>query len=210
MEDFMEVGELGRLKIDKIIFESFYPILFTCVNEKQQLFLCVCCQANEEGKKWLITRTTPQIMIDILTDRLTLREAFCKIKDIQYTVLHNSNKIKIINGDKNDWDYEKSYILPDKDEYLEAEEGEFDEEIAYYQEILESTNLNLSCTIEKVISEYISSFVVKSYCNYIDTITCDFNESYAITSKMESLNQNELSRCLIRENDINEKNSIAA
>ena len=140
MEDFMEVGELGRLKIDKIIFESFYPILFTCVNEKQQLFLCVCCQANEEGKKWLITRTTPQIMIDILTDRLTLREAFCKIKDIQYTVLHNSNKIKIINGDKNDWDYEKSYILPDKDEYLEAEEGEFDEEIAYYQEILDSLN----------------------------------------------------------------------
>ncbi len=51
MQEFIKIDKLGTLQIDKILFESHYPILFTCVNEINELFLCTCCHANKEGKK---------------------------------------------------------------------------------------------------------------------------------------------------------------
>lgn len=34
MNNFFNFKETGGLKLDKIFFESYYPILFTCINEK--------------------------------------------------------------------------------------------------------------------------------------------------------------------------------
>ena len=132
MNEFIKLNNHGMLKIDKILFKSYYPILFTCLDYNGNLFLCLCCQANRYGKKWLITRTTPRLIISILRNEITLREAFIQFEDTRYTVISNENEIKIIENDPVDWDYNKSNCLPDKDEYIDAEEGEFKEEISYY------------------------------------------------------------------------------
>ena len=68
MKPFMKIDKLGELRIDVVLFESYYPILFTCLNENNDLFLCVCCQSNKEGRKWLITKTTPNIVVKVLKD----------------------------------------------------------------------------------------------------------------------------------------------
>ena len=137
MNVFYEIPSLGNLVIDQVIFETYYPIIFTCMNEKKDLFLCVCCCANESGKKWLITKTKPQVLVDMLRDRITVRDAFLKYPDVQVTVIDSINKKEPIFDfeNKSDWDAQSSTSLPDVGEYLEAEDGEFDEEIAYYLQL---------------------------------------------------------------------------
>lgn len=134
MKTFIKIDGIGELKIDRIFFESYYPILFTCSNEKEELFLCVCCQANADGKKWLITKTDGETIVCILKNEITVRKAFLKYPQLQITVFDdNSNDLSIIRGDDKDWNNDTSEALPEKGEYLDAEDGEFAEEIAYYK-----------------------------------------------------------------------------
>lgn len=134
MEKFMIVDKLGMLEIETVLVEMNEPVFFICKNEKEDLFLCSCCQANKNGKKWLITRTSPDVIVKILKDEISLREAFLEFKDIQVSVCAFDGDIKITEHDAADWDYKNSIFLPDTDEYMEAEEDEFLEEISYYEE----------------------------------------------------------------------------
>lgn len=43
---FYETQKYGKLYIDKILFETYLPILFTCKNDMNDIFICVCCQDN--------------------------------------------------------------------------------------------------------------------------------------------------------------------
>lgn len=133
MEKFMIVDKLGLLEIETVLVEMNEPVFFICKNEKEDLFLCSCCQANKNGKKWLITRTSPSIIVKILKDEITLREAFLEFKDIQISVCSFDGVTKITEHDSVDWDYESSVFLPDKEEYMDSEEDEFSEEISYYE-----------------------------------------------------------------------------
>mgnify|MGYP004592008717 FL=1 len=60
---FYETQKYGKLYIDKILFETYLPILFTCKNDMNDIFICVCCQDNENGKKWLISETDGKVMV---------------------------------------------------------------------------------------------------------------------------------------------------
>ncbi len=133
-DDFIEIDGLGNLKFDKVLFEANYPILFICKNEKKQLFLCSCCRNNGDERKWIITKTVPSTIVKILKDEITLREAFLEFKDIQYsiTMMYNNSNTVIEKNNINDWHEEYSIFLPDKDEYMDVEEGEFDDEIEHY------------------------------------------------------------------------------
>jgi len=141
-DNLFSIDKLGQLMIDKIFFETNYPILFTCVNEKNDLFLCVCCQNNIDAQKWLITRTTAGIIVDMLEDKITLREAFLQYRDVQYVVIDDYSDITISNGDEEYWN-DNSIYLPDKGEYIEAEDGEFYEEIRHYtlRNVLDTTSV---------------------------------------------------------------------
>lgn len=136
MNEFIKIPGIGTLYYDKVFFETYYPILFTVNNKNGQLFLCVCCQCNKAGCKWLLTETTPQILIAVLKNKITLRNAFLEFKGIQITILSNESGISVLEKDPNDWNSEESRALPDKDEFLEAEDGEFDEEIEHYYKLI--------------------------------------------------------------------------
>lgn len=136
MKSYFEIDKLGHLNIDTVIFESYYPILFTCMNEKKDLFLCVCCQSNKEGRKWLITKTTPDVIIRVLKNELTIREAFLMFPQVQFTVFDNNQEVISYEKLESDWDNDTSISLPDKDEFLDAEDGEFDNEIQYFESLL--------------------------------------------------------------------------
>lgn len=128
----MYIKDLGELKIDKILFASSYPILFTCINDENDLFICCCCKNDISGRKWLVTKSTPSIIIDLLSDKITIREAFLQFKDVQYSVNKLNNKIDVFKNNE-DWN-DNSIFLPDN-ECMEVEDGEFDEEIEYYKNV---------------------------------------------------------------------------
>jgi len=176
MNKFLEIEKIGTLEVDKILFESYYPILFTCVNEKRELFLCLCCQANREGKKWLITRTSPRTIIKILTNEITLRESFTQYKDIQFTVFLNPEGTQIIANNTSDWDYHNSLLLPDEGEFMDAEKGEFDEEIAYYDK-------QICDSYEKIgASKVAFTSFDEIFCDY--SIEIKFKEGYSIDTQI--------------------------
>jgi hypothetical protein len=134
-------------KLDKILFEANYPVLFTCVNEKQELFLGVCCQNNAEGMKWLLTKTDEQNIVELLEDKISIREAFLRNPESQITIFWRNDveaggyKKEVTEHLESDWG-EDSIYLPKKGEYLDADPGEFDEEIAYYRSrLLKSYNM---------------------------------------------------------------------
>lgn len=148
MKDFMTIDGLVNLKIDVVLFESYYPILFTCINEKKELFLCVCCQSNSQGRKWMITKTTPKVVIEMLNNKIMLRKAFLEFPKIQITVFEQGGIISIIKNDEAEWDYDSSKSLPDKDEYMDSEEGEFEEEISYYKSLMRVDYSSMSYVTE--------------------------------------------------------------
>lgn len=132
MNEFITIPGYGLLKIDRIIFEAAYPILFVCTNEEKELFLCVCCQNNGKGKKWLITKTSSDTMVKMLKDEMPIRDAFLENPDCRITVNRYDGKTDICIDNSEDWS-EDSIYLPKKGEYLEADPDEFCEEIAHYQ-----------------------------------------------------------------------------
>lgn len=119
MKHFIKIRELGTLMIDRVLFETYYPIFFICKNKNKDLFLCTCCTNNEDGKKWLISKTTNEIIKKILQNKIFLRDAFFEFNDVKFTVILNDKGTNIKKNDKEDWDYETSIYLPDKDEYFD-------------------------------------------------------------------------------------------
>mgnify|MGYP004521722451 CR=1 FL=1 len=130
MKKFINVNKYGQLYIDRVLFESYFPIIFTCLNEKNEIFISVCCQNNEKGCKWLIGKTNGINIVRMLRDEITIRQLLTEYSSGKISVDYVKNEYSVTyNG--LDWD-EESLYLPKKDSYMYAEDGEFDEEIAYF------------------------------------------------------------------------------
>ena len=133
-----EFKEIGKLRLDRVLFESYHPILFTCLNEKNELFLCVCCQADKERKKWLITTVRPSTVVDMLLNRITIRDAFLIDNGKKYSIIYRYDHCEYALEDNNlvDWDIEKSIYLPTAGEYMDTEDDEFSQEISYFTDMM--------------------------------------------------------------------------
>ena len=205
MKKFIKIENIGQLYFDIVLFSSHYPILFTCLDKKKQLYICVCYHFNLDGQKWLITKTDETVIIKILTDRISLREAFLAYNDVQISVTLLNGKYSVVYNDSLDWDYAKSTSLPDEGEYMDVDEGEFDEEINYYamqsikkdiDKIIEKTppsqynfnnlqshkesiyvqNSNITENISKIKIQKNVKFLYDSDCNVKKSVSIDFDK----------------------------------
>lgn len=133
MKEFVKTDKYGKLYMDKILFESYFPIIFTCKNDNDEIFIGVCCQNNEKGRKWLIGRTNGGSIVNMLRDEITIRELLLKYSSGKISVDFENGKYAV-EYSNSDWD-EDSIYLPKDDSYIYAEEGEFDDDIAYFLSI---------------------------------------------------------------------------
>lgn len=132
---FKNLDYLGDLNIDYIIFDYEYLVLFTCLDNKNNLYLCVCCDIRNE-QRWIITTINEDTLINMLSDKITIRDAFVIEKFDHYLVkYYGPNKpeecIKVFVSDIPTED------LPMEEEFIEADEGEFDQ----YIEVLRKRKL---------------------------------------------------------------------
>lgn len=136
-------AKIGELKLDRVLFESYYPILFTCINENKELFLCVCFKADKISQKWLVTNVNSETVIEMLQDRRTIRNTFKKNNGKKFTVEYiiSENKYYYIENDRNDWDFDNSDNLPTSGEYMDVDDDEFSDDILYYMNF-DSNNSN--------------------------------------------------------------------
>ena len=77
---FNKVPMFKDLKLDIVLFESKYPVLFTCINENE-VYLFSCCLVNAKVAKWIGTKTDYETLIKLLQNTITIREAFLSVSD---------------------------------------------------------------------------------------------------------------------------------
>lgn len=131
-----DLPEVGRIAEDKVLFFGSYPVLFTCTDDRGGLYLCVCCKAEPDAKKWLITKTFPEMVLRLLKDQVSIRDAFVQSSQFRYSIDWSSESGLSVLRDGMDWDPDRSVYLPTKGEYMESDEGEFSEEIEHYEKML--------------------------------------------------------------------------
>lgn len=135
---FIKDKKLGEfeLEYDKVFLETNEPVLFTCINKNNEIFLGLLCSIEKNEKKWLLTKSSPEIIIGVLNDEITLRDAFLVFPEVQVSIIDNGTEYKVYYNSFEDWDNESSIYLPDSEEFMEAEDGEFDNEIEYFRAML--------------------------------------------------------------------------
>lgn len=125
-----KVDGFSEVRIEKVLFESNYPILFSCtLNEK--VFLFICYTANSTSMKWIATETTYENLISLLKDQITIREAFMNCSNTKFMISYDGSKTECYKCLATDI---PDYILPTNGEKMDVEEDEFEQEIIYYKQ----------------------------------------------------------------------------
>lgn len=120
---FVNTEKHGNLYVDRILFESNLPIIFTCVNDNEELFLCVCCQNNQKVSKWVIEKTDKFSITRLLKDEITIRSLLLEFSSDLFSVIYDG-KFSIDRFSQED--------LPKEDSFMYTEPGEFDDDINYF------------------------------------------------------------------------------
>lgn len=120
---------LGPLYLDMVLVEATRPLFFTCIDNNDRMYACSCHCADGEKCQWVVVPTTCEKMIEVLTDRITIRDVFDgSDEDVFLVTLYAGASRKVV--EQVNLSQLPEDILPTPGYYMEAEEGEFDEEIA--------------------------------------------------------------------------------
>lgn len=111
---------------DLILIDNIYPVLFTCVDDLENTYLCSCYFADPSKILWLVTKTDLESVIDLLINKVKIRELF--ESDELWEICKSKNEeiqVKRIEDCKN---FDEN-AFPAEGEYMDADTGEFEEEI---------------------------------------------------------------------------------
>ena len=121
--------QLKNADIDKILFEGAYPVLLTMTDGEKE-YLVICPAANSKEMTWIVSETSFSNLIELLTNKMTIRDAFLAVSDDKICLKYNGNNMETMR-EKRQMFPEK--LLPDAGEFIDAEVDEFKEEIEYYR-----------------------------------------------------------------------------
>lgn len=127
---FRKIPMCENLKMDTVLFESKYPVLFTC-NIDRDIYLFICCMVNGQFVNWIGTKTDYKTLIQLLKNEVTIRDAFLAITDEKIMINYDGKEPVADIVKKNRVPME---LLPTVGEYLDAEGDEYTEEIAKFEE----------------------------------------------------------------------------
>lgn len=159
-----EGNGLPTLYYDFILLEFIYPVLFTCVDDEENMYLVSCPCADSSMQKWILTKTTPTVVEELLTDKITIRDAF--VSSDKKWLIEKTASGTSIHAVRNFTDTD----LPTAGYYMEAEDGEFDDEISVMRERQDGfafTVKSLIYTTIKQVSfeEYLRSIKLEQYAD---------------------------------------------
>lgn len=182
---FRSIPDFSSIVLDKILFESKYPVMFTCKNEKD-VYLYICCLVTADKVEWIGTKTTYDNLIRLLENKITIREAFLNITEDKIIIDYNGKNVeyRIEKGSNI-----PENLLPTADEYMDAEDDEYAEEIATFRR--RNTN------IEYVIKPRVNKFFVfrysgKSVLISDDVFSIDLDVEDVMQYKMEKIHNKKM------------------
>lgn len=129
---FRKIPEFDNIKIDTILFESKYPVLFTCKNNND-IYMFICCLVNSTKIEWIGTKTSYENLIELLQNTITIRDAFLNVTDEKIIIEYNGENTSFQLIDKLNI---PEYLLPTEGEYMDAEDDEYSEEIQIFTNMI--------------------------------------------------------------------------
>ncbi|MDV0447518.1 hypothetical protein MsAg5_14180 [Methanosarcinaceae archaeon Ag5] len=79
-EVYFSVPETGSLYLDEVLVQiDAVALLFTCRDEQNRPYLCVCTDSYEPG--YVVVLTTPEILIQMLNNEIPMYDAFLQSPD---------------------------------------------------------------------------------------------------------------------------------
>lgn len=134
-----KTNDFAKCVIEKVLFESMYPILFTGVSG-DKVFLFICHSTISTTMKWIATETTYENLISLLEDRITIREAFVNCTDTKYMITYSNGEVKCTKCLVTDI---PEFILPTAGVKMNVDENEFKKEINYFKTQIRLMELEL-------------------------------------------------------------------
>lgn len=125
---FSKIPGFENITLDIVLFESRYPVMFTCKNE-HDVYLFICCLAGVSKTIWIGTKTDYNTLIGLLENKITIQNAFLAVTEEKIIIEYDGQNIIHITIDKEKIDIN---LLPTAGEYMDAEDDEFLEEIAVF------------------------------------------------------------------------------
>lgn len=123
---------LPALYLDMVFVEMDDPIFFSCTDDYGHLYLLSCYRADGEKREWLTARCSEALVIAVLSDQITIHDAFYSKSEQLFVLCMDAEnpKIKASIVSSNQIPEE---IFPTAGYYMEADEGEFEAEIQELQ-----------------------------------------------------------------------------
>ena len=131
-EVFRNVSECCSMELDQILVEGKYPILFTCTDQND-VYLFDCYSFDNTGMRWLGTKTDYSTLIDLLENKITIRDSFLAVSSVKIVIEFDGKNARCHRIPQSQI---PDSILPTAGEYMDAEDEEFDEEIDIFNDRL--------------------------------------------------------------------------
>lgn len=169
---FRKIPMFENLKMDTVLFEGKYPVLFTCTINRD-IYLFICCMVNAQLVKWIGTKTNYATLIQLLKNEITIRDAFLGVTDEKIIINYDGKEAVADTVKKNRISVE---LLPTEGEYMDAEDGEYSKEIATFEERAHTVEFKMPVRKQKMYHySYENAFFV-----ILDNNPLVFNRSYGI------------------------------
>ena len=127
---FENIEGIGSLEVEEVLVDYVYPLLMTMKDDRGNRYLCACFDTRG-CQQWILVRIPTVDLINMLTDKLTLYDAFLSQQDFVHIAYDYQTKEENITFSTNKT--VPLYWLPTKGEYLEAEKDEFKDFITKLQ-----------------------------------------------------------------------------
>ena len=144
---FRGLPEHGDLELQFVFVELECPIVFTCINADNEIFLCFCCDITEE-QRWIVAPVCLHDLFKMVANKLSFYDFYKGAKQIFKIVWKNG-----YDGEKI---YETSFPeclkdIPPEGEYLDYNPEEFNDmgnlnvdefELSHYDKIYRELGLD--------------------------------------------------------------------
>lgn len=128
MKSFLHMSN-HDLTMDLVLADYQYPILFTCIDENKSMYIVTCFHVDAEKREYLIAKTSPEAVKELLTNKRTIRNIFPDKDGIVYVSALYENPCKTTVYERRAADVD-SHCFPSCGIFMDAEDGEFEEELS--------------------------------------------------------------------------------
>lgn len=127
MTSYFVLPSIGKLEIEHVFYQlGIDPVLFVCRDTNGLRYLCSCCTL---GEAWVVGQAETADLLDMMNDRITIREVFENRCKSVFLLLWDGEKYSSCDS--------LDGCLPQQGAYLELE----DDVLNSYREALKNSDV---------------------------------------------------------------------